>query len=77
MIKLLKNYALKGAAAGLLCLVLLVALLSQGCSSDRKVVAQKARTNEVGLQRGRSNGEKRELNDHYNSIQHKNYQNKD
>jgi hypothetical protein len=77
MKNLLKEYALKGAALGFLGLMLLVALFSQGCNADRKVVAQKGRTNEVGLQKGRSNGQKRELNDYYNGIQHKNYQNKD
>lgn len=69
------QFILRGAAAGLLVMGLLVALLCQGCGTERTAVAQKGNHNGYGLQHKRSNAESRRLNDYYNNKQHEKYNN--
>jgi hypothetical protein len=65
-----RYYALRGALAGVLGLVLIVALLCQGCGTERKAIAHEKKHNVYGLQKKRSNSENRKLNDYYNGKQH-------
>ena len=72
----LTGFILKGAAGGLLFMVLVVALLCQACGSERTVVAQRGQHNGYGLQKQRSTANNRRLNDYYNNKQHERYQNR-
>ena len=64
-------FLLRGAAAGMVFMALLVALLCQGCAGEkRKIVSEKQNTTGYGTQRKRSPDENKKLNEYYNNVQH-------
>jgi|GEM_PF-7059423 len=69
----LKAYIVRGSVAGMVALLMFIALLCQACGTERKAIAYEKKNNGWGLQKQRSNAEKRRTNDYYNGKQHERY----